>query len=70
MKKHTKSLFNISKSLSKSLRQNDETINEWENDLNFKTKISKDLDIFKNSCRVNTLEENINGKINNNNNNK
>ena len=70
LKKPTKSLFNISKSLSKSLRQNDETINEWENDLNFKTKISKDLDIFKNSCRVNTLEENINGKINNNNNNK
>jgi hypothetical protein len=70
LKKPTKSLFNISKSLSKSLRQNDETINEWENDLNFKTKISKDLEIFKNSCRVNTLEENINGKINNNNNNK
>jgi ATP-dependent Lon protease len=68
LKKPTKSLFNISKSLSKSLRQNDETINEWENDLNFKTKISKDLEIFKNSCRVNTLEENINGKINNHNN--
>jgi hypothetical protein len=68
LKKPTKSLFNISKSLSKSLRQNDETINEWENDLNFKTKISKDLEIFKNSCRVNTLEENINGKISNNNN--
>ena len=70
LKKPTKSLFNISKSLSKSLRQNDDTINEWENDLNCKRKISKDLEIFKNSCRLNTLEENINGKINNNNNNK
>ena len=69
LKKPTKSLFNISKSLSKSLRQNDDTINEWENDLNCKRKISKDLEIFKNSCRLNTLEENINGKINNNNNN-
>jgi len=68
LKKPTKSLFSLSKSLSRSLRQN-ETLNEWENDGNFKTRVSKDLEIFKNSCRINTLEENINGKNNNNNNN-
>ena len=69
LKKPTKSLFSMSKSLSKSGRQNNETLNEWENDINFKTRISKDMEIFKNSCRVNTLEENINRKILNNNNN-
>ena len=58
LKKPSKSLFSLSKSLSRSLRQN-KTLNDWENDGNFKTRVSKDLEIFKNSCRINTLEENI-----------
>ena len=65
LKKPIKSLFSINKLSNRDGLKNNETVNEWENELNFEKKIPNELDIFRNSCINKTIEENVNEKINN-----